>query len=128
VGRVRDGWLWLIKHSLNHATLRLARSGRGPISIVRHVGRRSGATYETPIIVAPVPAGFVAELTYGPQVHWYRNVVAAGSCDLIVHGTPHRIIAIETIGAVEGRRAFGFPARLVLTLLRRQDFRLLRES
>lgn len=128
MGRVRDGWLWLIKHSLNHATLRLARSGRGPISIVRHVGRRSGTTYETPIIVAPVAAGFIAELTYGPQVDWYRNVVAAGGCELIVHGTAHRIVAVETIGAGEGRRAFGFPARLVLTLLRRHDFRLLREG
>ncbi len=128
MGRVRDGWLWLIKRTLNHATLRLARTGRGPISIVRHVGRRTGAPYETPIIVAPVAGGFVAELTYGPHVDWYRNVVAAGGCDVVVRGTAHRIVAIETIGAVEGRRAFGFPARLVLTLLRRRDFRLLREA
>lgn len=128
VGRLRDGWLWLIKHTLNHATLRLARTGRGPISIVRHVGRRSGAPYETPIIVARAASGYVAELTYGPQVDWYRNVVAAGGCDLIVRGRVHRIVAIETIGAAEGRRAFGLPARLVLTLLRRRDFRLLREA
>ena len=128
MGRIRAGWLWLIKHTLNRATLRLARSGRGPFSVVRHVGRRSGAVYETPIMVAPVPGGFVAELTYGPRVNWYRNVVAAGRCELVVHGTVHRIVGVEPFPTATGRRAFGFPAQLVLTALRREDFRLLRET
>lgn len=128
MGRIRTAWLWLIKHTLNRLTLRLARSGSGPFSIVRHVGRRSGRVFETPIMVAPVPGGFVAELTYGPQVNWYRNVVAAGGCELVVHGETHRIVAVEPFPTATGRRAFGFPAQLVLTLLRREDFRLLREA
>jgi hypothetical protein len=127
MGRIRAGWLWLIKHTLNRVTLRLARAGRGPFSIVRHVGRRSGRVFETPIIVAPVPGGFVAELTYGEQVNWYRNVIAAGGCELVVHGATHRIVAVEPFPTATGRRAFGFPAQLVLTLLRREDFRLMRE-
>jgi hypothetical protein len=65
---VKSGFLRLIKNTPNRATIRIARSGRGPFTLVRHIGRKTGTTYETPIIVARVPDGFVAELTYGPEV------------------------------------------------------------
>lgn len=39
-----------------------------------------------PIIVAGVPEGFIAELTYGEEVNWYRNIVAAGGCELLIEG------------------------------------------
>ena len=125
---MRRRWLWLLKHTLNRLTGGMARSGRGPFSLVRHVGRKSGKVYETPIIVARAPGGFVAELTYGADVNWYRNVVAAGGCELLVDGDVHRVIAVEPYPAGAGRQAYGYPARLVLTLLRRDDFRLLRTS
>lgn len=125
---MRRRWLWLLKNTLNRLTTRLARSGRGPFSLVRHVGRRSGKLYETPIIVARVPEGFVAELTYGDQVNWYRNVVAAGGCELLVGGEPHQVVAIEPYPVDAGRRAFGYPARAVLAILRRHEFRLLRTN
>jgi deazaflavin-dependent oxidoreductase (nitroreductase family) len=126
--RVRRGWLWFVQRTLNKLTVRIARTGRGPFSLVRHVGRRSGATYETPIIVAPVPEGFVAELTYGEAVNWYRNIVAAGGCQLVVQGRVHDVVAVEHYPTEPGRRAFGLVARLVLRLLRRRDFRLLRTA
>ncbi len=56
-------WLKVIHRSLNKATSRLARSGHGPISLVRHRGRKSGKIYETPIMVAAVEGGFICELT-----------------------------------------------------------------
>lgn len=123
---MRRTLLWLLKNTLNRWTIRLAKSGRGPFSLVRHVGRKSGACYETPIIVASVPSGFVVELTYGEQVNWYRNIVAAGGCELLVGGVTHRIVAIESCPTDEGRRAFSSVQRLVLRLLRRREFRLLR--
>lgn len=49
-------------HTVNRVTTRVAQSSHGPFSLVRHVGRRSGRTYETPVILAKVPDGFVAEL------------------------------------------------------------------
>ncbi|MBO0813468.1 MAG: nitroreductase family deazaflavin-dependent oxidoreductase [Microlunatus sp.] len=125
---MRRRWLWLLKNTLNRLTTRIAYSGRGPFSLVRHVGRRSGKLYETPIMVARVPEGFIAELTYGDQVNWYRNVVAAGGCELLVGGKPYQIVAIEPYDAESGRRAFGYPARLILQLTRRHEFRLLRTS
>ncbi len=121
-------FLWLLNHTLNPATMRLARTGHGPFSLVRHVGRKSGTIYETPLIVARVPDGFVAELTYGPEVSWYRNIVAAGRCVIIFRGAEYRIDRIESCTAAEGLAAFGNPRQLVLKLLRRHDFRLLHEA
>jgi deazaflavin-dependent oxidoreductase (nitroreductase family) len=126
--RIQRGWLWLLKNTLNRWTTELARSGRGPFSLVRHVGRKSGTVYETPIIVARVPEGFVAELTYGENVNWYRNIVAAGGCELVVDAVPHAVVAVEPYPAGPGRRAFRFPARLVLILARRNEYRLLRTA
>src|SRR6478735_11226158 len=73
---VKRRFLCLLKNTLNRGTTRLARTGHGPFSLVRHVGRKTGTMYETPVILAQVPGGFVAELTYGPGVSWYRNIVA----------------------------------------------------
>lgn len=125
-GPITRGWLWFIQRTLNRLTSRMARSGRGPFSLVRHTGRRSGARYETPIVVARVPEGYVAELTYGDSVNWYRNLVAAGGGELVVHGIVHRVVAVEPYPTDAGRRAFGVPARWALRVLRRREFRLLR--
>jgi len=125
IGGVKRGWLWLIKHTLNRATLRSARSGRGPFSIVRHVGRRSGKTYETPLILARRGDDFVAELTYGPEVAWYQNIVAAGHCVVVHKGAEYQIAGIGPLDSEDGLRAFGNPAAVILRLLRRHEFRVL---
>src|ERR1700712_5003261 len=124
-GRVRRGWLWLLKNTLNRATVRAARSGRGPFALVRHVGRKTGKPYETPLMLATLGPDFVAELTYGPQVAWYRNVVAAGRCTVVVKGVEYDIDRIGPCEEAVGLRAFGVPAAWVLRLLRRHEFRLL---
>jgi deazaflavin-dependent oxidoreductase (nitroreductase family) len=128
VKRVKQAWLWTIKHTLNRWTSASARSGRGPFALVRHVGRKSGKVFETPIVVAAAPGGFVAELTYGEDVNWYRNIVAAGGCELVVNGVVHRVIAVEPYPRDAGLRAYGNPRALVLRLLRRHEFRLLRTA
>ena len=87
----------ILDHTLNPLTIRAAKRGRGPFSLVKHVGRKTGKHYETPIIVAPVEGGFVVELTYGDDVAWYRNSVAANGCVLVVDGIDHVIDGIEPI-------------------------------
>lgn len=124
-GPVKRWWLGLIQRRLNPWTLDLARAGRGPFSLVRHVGRRSGKTFETPVILGEADGGFVAELTYGPGVNWYRNIVAGGG-EVLHRGRWYRIVAVEPYPAERGRRAFGAAAGMVLTVLRRREFRLLR--
>lgn len=122
----KKAFFWVLGNTLNKVALRLARSGRGPFSLLRHVGRRTGTSYETPLILAAVPTGFVAELTYGTDVAWYRNVMAAGRCVVVVNGIEHDIDGIEWYPTDAGRRAYGAVPRLVLTVLRRREFRLLR--
>lgn len=120
--RLRHGAFVLLKHTLNRLTGRLARSAFGPFSIVRHVGRRSGKLYETPIIVAPLGDGFMIELTYGPDVDWHKNVVAAGGCTIIWHGKDYPIDGIAPVDAETGRAAFSPFQQRILRLLGRQHF------
>jgi hypothetical protein len=85
--------------------------------------------FETPLILARVPDGFVAELTYGTAVNWYRNVVAAHCrCTVVWRGRPYAIEGVAPCTTEEGLAAFGPPADVVLRLLRRHEFRLLHEA
>ena len=120
--RIRYGIGLLLKHTLNPLTRKIAHSSFGPFSIIQHVGRRSGKHYETPIIAARLNMDFVIELTYGPEVDWYKNVLAAGGRTLIWHGKAYVIDKLEPLDAETGRNAFPLPAQLILLLLRRQHF------
>ena len=114
--------LTALKYTLNPLTARLARTRFGPFVIIRHVGRRSGKTYETPIIARRVTDGFVIELTYGDQVDWYKNVQAAGGCTVVWHGQPYPINHLCPLTPAAGRAAFSTAQQFILRLLRRHDF------
>jgi hypothetical protein len=124
--KLRRGLLVLLKYTLNPLTRRLAHTSIGPFTLVRHVGRRSGRLYETPIIASRVADGFVIELTYGYDVDWHKNVLAAGGCTLIWHGKEYAINRIEPLDAQTGRAAFPPPLQLILRLLRRKHFEKLK--
>jgi len=120
--KIRNGFLRFLKNYFNPLTKKLARSSFGPFAIVQHVGRRSGKPYETPIILGHAADGFVAELTYGPDVDWYKNVVAAGGCTVIWHGRNYTIDTLEPMDSESGRAAFPLPAQFILRALRREHF------
>ena len=48
-----------------------------PLAIVHHVGRKSRRSYRTPVVAFRTADGFVIPLTYGRDVDWARNLVAA---------------------------------------------------
>ena len=56
-------------------------------ALVRHTGRRSGRTYETPVDVVPTAGGFVVSMVYGPDTDWVRNIRAGGSAAVVHDGT-----------------------------------------
>ena len=120
--KIRRSFFAFLRDRFNPLTKRIAHSGHGPFAIVRHVGRRSGKPYETPLIVAPTKGGFVAELTYGERVDWFQNVRAAGGCRLLVHGREYTICGVQPLTAEAGRAAFPLPFRLMLRVLGRTHF------
>jgi deazaflavin-dependent oxidoreductase (nitroreductase family) len=67
----------------------LAGGRLSPWGIVEHVGRTTGRTYLTPISLAGGDAGerVYIRLTYGTDVHWVANILAAGRCRLRIHAT-----------------------------------------
>ena len=100
-----------------------------PISIIRHVGRRSGKLYETPVIVEPLAEGFVFALTYGPDVDWYRNILATGRATLRWHGKEYALEKPEPIDRQAALAAFPQPFRLILRFVGpRHYFRMKQQS
>jgi deazaflavin-dependent oxidoreductase (nitroreductase family) len=58
-------------------------AGRAPpLAVVHHVGRRSGRPYRTPVVAFPSAGGFVIPMTYGRDVDWARNLVAASGGEI----------------------------------------------
>lgn len=47
------------------------------MGILEHVGRTSGRTFRTPLIVFPTQEGVAIHLTYGPDRDWLKNLRAA---------------------------------------------------
>lgn len=110
------------KHILNPLLGRVARSEHGPFAIVRHVGRKSGKPYETTIIVFPAADGFIIALTYGTEVDWYRNVLAAGRCEILWHRHTYAVDHITPITRAAAQPLLRQPMQSILSLVRTEDF------
>jgi deazaflavin-dependent oxidoreductase (nitroreductase family) len=65
--------------------------------VIRHVGRRSGHVYETPVGPFPTDDGFVIALPYGTSSNWVRNVLAAGSATLFTEGQAYDVDQPEVV-------------------------------
>jgi deazaflavin-dependent oxidoreductase (nitroreductase family) len=86
----------------NPRMLRAAGRAGSRLAVIRHVGRRSGTAYSTPIGVFPTDDdGFLAVLSYGPDTDWLRNVRAAGSAELVANGQTYRVTAERVVGRAE---------------------------
>jgi deazaflavin-dependent oxidoreductase (nitroreductase family) len=110
------------KYITNRILRRFASSSRGPFAVIYHVGRRSGKPYETTIMVWPMEDGFVIALTYGPEVDWYRNILAAGHCTLLWHGRVYALEKPEPLAAQTALLAFPQFLRPILRRSGTQDF------
>jgi deazaflavin-dependent oxidoreductase (nitroreductase family) len=110
------------KYITNPLLRRFANASRGPFAVIRHVGRRSGKPYETTIMVWQMGDEFVIALTYGPDVDWYRNLVAAGKGTLLWHGKRYAIAKPEPIDVTTALSAFPPTFRPLLRLLGVQHF------
>lgn len=103
-------------------------AGRVPgFAILRYVGRKSGKTYRTPMNVFRRGNDYVFALTYGPDVQWVKNVLAAGGCEIEVRGKTVRLTDPRVIED-RSRRLMPLPVRLFLGLIGVKDFVLMRPA
>ena len=72
--------------------LKSAGKERSNTSVVRHVGRRSGRTFDTPVIAAEHEDSFFIGLPYGERTDWLKNVLAKGSATLVTGGRTYEIV------------------------------------
>jgi hypothetical protein len=66
-------------------------------SMIRHQGRISGRSYETPIVPFATDDGFLVSLPYGPGTDWAKNVLAHGSAVLVTDGRTYTVDRAEVI-------------------------------
>lgn len=79
---------WLARFNrvvTNRLTRPLARRLPG-FAVVRHVGRRTGRPYRTPVNMFRSADRYLIALTYGADRDWVKNVLAAGGCTVETRG------------------------------------------
>jgi deazaflavin-dependent oxidoreductase (nitroreductase family) len=87
------GWLARLNRRVTNPALRPVATRLPYFGVVLHRGRVSGRIYRTPVNAFPHRDGFLIALTYGRDVDWVKNVIAADGCRLI-----HRRRALDLVG------------------------------
>ena len=116
------------KYVTNRLLRGFASRSLGPFAILHHTGRRSGKPYETVIWVWPLGEGFVIALTYGPEVDWYRNLLAAGGGTVVWHERVYVVGKPEPIDVETALPAFPTAFRPIFRRAGMQDFVWMRSS
>jgi deazaflavin-dependent oxidoreductase (nitroreductase family) len=77
--------------------MRTAGTSNTNTTVIRHVGRRSGRTYETPVGAVASDDGFVIALPYGTSADWMKNVLTAGTATIVSRGLEHPVDLPEIV-------------------------------
>lgn len=94
---LRTGWAPGVKavrrftRLMNPRQMKTAGQPGAYAAVIRHMGRRSGRRYETPVGVVETDRGLVVALPYGTSPDWLKNVMAAGSAELVFEGETFRV-------------------------------------
>jgi deazaflavin-dependent oxidoreductase (nitroreductase family) len=86
--------------------LRSAGTPGASAAVIRHVGRTTGRTYETPVGAVATGDGFVIALPYGPNTDWLKNVLASGSAIIVDEGTTYDVDRPRVVPLVEAGHHF----------------------
>lgn len=86
VGPVVDAVRRMNRSVTNPRVMRTAGTAATQTSVIEHVGRRSGRSYETPVDIVDTATGMLIALPYGARTDWLRNVLAAGSAAVVTGG------------------------------------------
>jgi deazaflavin-dependent oxidoreductase (nitroreductase family) len=94
----------IVKRYVNPVTRPVAK--RLPsFAILTHRGRKSRRLYRTPMNVFRRGDEYFFYLTYGSDVQWVKNVLAAGSCSIETRGRVIELVEPELVTDPELRPA-----------------------
>jgi deazaflavin-dependent oxidoreductase (nitroreductase family) len=99
--------LRLFTRVMRPLALRSAGKEGSSTSVVRHVGRRSGRSYETPVIAVRHDDSFLIALPYGERTDWLKNLLDAGSATMVISGQTYEVDRPEVIPMTEATTYFG---------------------
>jgi deazaflavin-dependent oxidoreductase (nitroreductase family) len=119
--RFRKRWLAKFNIAVTNRITSLFAGWLPGFGILTRAGRKSGRVYRTPVNVFRAPDGFLIALTYGRESEWFKNVLAAGGCELETRGVRYQVSA-PTIVHDPNRRRFPFPVRTILGIIGANDF------
>ncbi len=115
---------WINRGILNPVVLRIA--GPLAISVVHHVGRRTGRAYHTPVFAEQTSEGFIVGLIYGTDTDWCRNVLAARGALLVYRGHELRLVSPRVIDSAAARSMLPLGIWLIHRMLGTSGFLTLR--
>lgn len=122
-------WLARANRFVTNPLARMVAGWAPGFAIVRHRGRKSGKVYSTPVNIFEIAGrddAFVIALTYGANVDWLKNVLAAGGCTVRYR---RRVIALTDpvlISTAEGMELIPETVRRILRLIMATEFVRLR--
>ena len=97
-------------------------AGHAPMfGIIEYTGRKSGKEFRTPMNVFRDGSDWIFALTYGSDVQWVKNVIAAGTCHLTSRGKTYEL-ANPRLFVDASRTVMPTPVRQFLGLLHVHEF------
>jgi len=104
-GPLQAALRWLTQ-ATRPLAMRSAGKDKSKTSVVRHIGRRSGRTYETPVVAVEHEDSVLIALPYGERTDWMKNVLASGHATLVSRGQTYEVDRPQIIAMTEATRYF----------------------
>jgi deazaflavin-dependent oxidoreductase (nitroreductase family) len=98
--------LRLFTRAMRPLALRSAGKEGSNTSVVRHVGRRSGHTYQTPVIAVQHDDSFLIALPYGNRTDWLKNVLHSGTATIVINGQTYEVDRPQVLPMAEATAYF----------------------
>jgi deazaflavin-dependent oxidoreductase (nitroreductase family) len=120
--KIPDRVRFINKKFTNRLMIRIAGKQHSPIVLLEHKGRSSGNPYTIPLLAQEFKDGFMFALTYGTNVDWYKNVLAAGWARLTCRGVCYELSDPVVVETTAGQASFSFPKGQILRIIGIRDF------
>jgi len=109
-------------HRVTNRLMKPFAARLGGFAVLEHIGRRSGAAYETPLNVFIDSDSVMVALTYGSDVDWLKNVRATGESTFVVQGERIQVGRPEAITRAEGYERVSRPVGVALSAVDVSEF------